>query len=864
MATTTVTAKVLADTSGFMSGLNRAGKSMQKFGQKATTAGRNLSTSISLPLILIGRAAIKTATSFEFAQKKIEALRGGTSMTALTKSARDLGASTIFTAEQVSQLQLSLAKLGKSNTEIQAVQGTILKFAQAMDQELAPAGEFLVKTMNRYSESLQNVGNDTEQAIYVGNLFASVAANTALDAEKLASALNYAGSEAASYGMSLGETSAILGLLADRGFDASRGGTALRRILGQLAKEGYTASEAIHTLLDGTNGYSDALSKFGLRGAGPASSLGGLTQEFEALLSTIEGSSGFLNQFSTVMDTSLDASLKRVSSAATEVALAFAEEFGPALKNVLSNIVRLLRLFSDIPKPLKVIVLSLGTFLAIAGPLTLVIGALTYSISALTASTAALSAVLTGGVSIAIIALASGLALVHSQASLANLSIEELRRAAYEAGGAAKNFATNKWVKQEELVNITKLQTKLKELTDEDKKATDAQGNRFGSYSRRDENIKEQTKLVEAAARALQTLINIRDAADKKFKAFAGGEGMLYPGFLPGKSHGQGSEDSVNSERTLADLLKERLALMSDIEKINEASAKKGTILDPETAKKLAAELADVNSLLKLFGVTFDKAAKDAAPRWKDLIKSFEELNPKLSEEVDLRARTEGLLKAALQSQAELANLKANELATSDKITANTELQSQKAAAIANYYATLLSTMGDISDLNDPARFNVDLPEGVDPASLSSTATTDKYMETLLSQMQEVEAVSKNIGSIFESIFKTALDGTLSLGEAIRTTLSDAIKSLIAKLVGLAIAWGVIALLVTIATGGGNLSTAAGSIKDLGFANFAMGGLGLGSFDKSTGSTNIKGVLSGSDVVLSSRRGVTALDRIYG
>ena len=100
---------------------------------------------------------------------------------------------------------------------------------------------------------------------------------------------------------------------------------------------------------------------------------------------------------------------------------------------------------------------------------------------------------------------------------------------------------------------------------------------------------------------------------------------------------------------------------------------------------------------------------------------------------------------------------------------------------------------------------------------------------------------------------------------AISTTLGDAIKSLIAKLAGLAIAWGVVALLATIATGGGNLAKAAGAIKSVGFTNFAMGGLGLGSFaPKSTGGTSVRGVLSGSDVVLTSRRGATALDRIYG
>ena len=878
MATTTVTAKVIADTSGFMTGLNRAGKSMQKFGQKATTVGRNLSTAISLPLVLIGRAAIKTAASFEFAQKKIEALRGGASIKELTKSARDLGASTIFTAEQVSQLQLSLAKLGKSNKEIQAIQGTVLRFAQAMDQDLAPAGEFLVKTMNRYSESLREVGNETEQAAYVGNLFAAVAANTALDAGKLAAALNYVGSEAAVYGISLGETSAILGLLADRGFDASRGGTALRRILGQLAKEGYSASEAIEALLNGTNGYSDALATFGLRGAGPAASLGGLNEEFETLLNLIEGSDGFLNQFATVLDTSVEASLKRTASAATEVSLAFAEDFKPAINNILSNVTRLLKAFSELPSPIKKFFIVMGTLLAVIGPLALVIGALTAAVGALTASGIALSAVLTGGLSLLLIGLAGSMALVYGEADVATLSIDQLRRAAYELGGETKDLASNQYVSREELAKLIQLEKSVKDIGEAVKRGP---GTNPLSVDVSYEFTEIDLKDLEASVKKQRDLL-IKALEDRKWAAETLKRLNANGGFSSGNDPGAvGSflEDDPNKgevqQRTLNQLLRERLALIGDIARLSADAKTKGGVLDVDTAKKLAAELKTVESTLKLFGVTFDKIAKETAPRWKDLIRDFELINPELAEEVNLRKRTEGLLKGALQQQATANSLRSEEAANQDKISKSTQLQVDKAAALVGYYRSLLGVMGDLAD--NPARFDmagVGGAPGVDPASSlgalltrisSQKATTDEYIGRLTSQMETIRDVSMSIGSVFESIFKTALDGTMSLGQAISTTLGDAIKSLIAKLAGLAIAWGVVALLATIATGGGNLANAAGAIKSGGFTNFAMGGLGLGSFGpKSTGGASVRGVLSGSDVVLTSRRGATALDRIYG
>lgn len=858
MAETTVTAKVLADTSGFMAGLNRAGKSMNKFGQQAVQVGRNLSTSISLPIILVGRAAIKTAASFEFAQKKIEALRGGASIKDLTKSARDLGASTIFTAEQVSQLQLSLAKLGKSNNEIQAIQGTVLKFAQAMDQDLAPAGEFLVKTMNRYADSLVNVGNKTEQAAYVANLFAAVAANTALDSEKLANALNYVGSEAAAYGITLGETSAILGLLADRGFDASRGGTALRRVLGQLAKEGYSAKEAIRALLDGTNGYADALAQFGLRGAGPAAALGGLNDEFEKLLNTIEGSQGFLDQFSTVLDTSMEASLKRVSSAATEVSLSFSEEFAPAINNVLNNITKLLNAFSDLPKFLKVVIVSLGAFLAIAGPLVLIVGALASAIGVLAAATVTVATVVTGAI-VVFAAIAAAIALIYYEADLATVSLDELKRAASEAGGEAKAMASNPFVTKEELVKLTKLQKALNDVRQDQKDL--ASSWRPSSMLMRSETIdydsvyekhaKNIKKQIDSEVFAIRKLNEERRLAAESAKNFARDSGNLFSYFIPGQRNGSSAEDQVAGETTLNEVLKKRVKILNDLKDIREESKKSGVVLDIQLVNDLESQLKDLEEVLKSFGINIKdldatKGLLDVPKKLKAISSASKELKEALGETDKFNVK--GSIVSRVFGKADLKSL----------LGAEDGLATKK-----------LNAFLDVAMLSAEAMH--ELQEGTNLTTKAvQKLVTEMDRDKLLRNFEELYGVAFSIAGTFESAFSTALDGTMSLGEAIKTTLGDAIKSLIAKLAGLAAAWGVVALLATIATGGGNLSVAAKNIAGSGFAGFSsfmLGGMGLDSFSKSAqaGSRSYQqGVLSGNDIALSTRRGVTANQRIYG
>jgi len=384
MAQNTVTTKLLLDSSQFQAGMQQATSKTKNFSQSMFRLGRDLSGALTLPLAIIAKNVIDTAQSFDLAQRKIAGLSGQkTVFKDLAASARELGSTTIFTATEISELQLSLKKLGQSNREIQAIQETVLQFAQAMDTDLADSGEFLVQTMNRFSDSLGEVGDKGEQAAYVADLFASAAANSAVDAEKLRAALNYVGAEANAAGFRLDEVTSIIALLADRGFDASRGGTALRRILAQLAKDGLSASESIEALFDETRSFSAELKQFGLRGAGPKAALGGLRAEFDAMQLVLQNSEGFLKNVANVMDGSLFASLKKVQSAAQELSISIGDDITSELKNFLALVADMIRKVADLPAPIKKIVVGFTSFLALIGPLALGIGALGLAFTAL-------------------------------------------------------------------------------------------------------------------------------------------------------------------------------------------------------------------------------------------------------------------------------------------------------------------------------------------------------------------------------------------------------------------------------------------------------------------------------------------------
>jgi predicted nucleic acid-binding Zn-ribbon protein len=864
----TVKASIVMDTAGFEQAMTRAGRKVKSFGQQATRVGRDLTTAVSGPLLLVTAAAIKTAASFDLAQRKIQALNPKGNIDKLTKSARQLGASTIFTAEQVSQLQLSLAKLGKSDSEISAIQGTILQFAQAMDQDLATSGEFLVKTMNRYADSLKEVGDQTEQAAYVGNLFASVAANTALDATNLANALNYVGSEAAVYGLSLEDTSVILGLLADRGFDASRGGTALRRILAQLAKDGYSAGEAIEQLLSPTAGFSEELKQFGLRGAGPAAALGGLRDEFDELKATISDSGGFLNEFALILDNSITASFKRVKSAAEEVSISFTTEFSESIKLVNQNIARLLRKFAALPKPIKSIIVGLGAFLAIAGPLLLIIGALTSAIGALMSSGLALGALLTGGVAVGVAAAAVAIVLLTKNTDAASMSMGELRRKAYESNEELRDMAKSDLVGRGSLEGVVSLQFEIEKL---ERKLAGLRRNQLGSsYDRQIDrlvskigDLKDKQKAVNDEFKKFLELQKTI-AADIKSEQESGQfTGPVIPSFA------QNADGNLASEITnVAILLQQRqeaLDKISTLKKQARSDSNTG-LLDIEGLKAANAELKEFEAKLALVGITFPKVKKEAKDPWPgNLEKAFNDLNPEIASIEDESKRLETTLAELEKIQAKLVQK------TLEQKQATGEAGKEDLRAIELNKALTAALEGRKKALEDSTGGEFLFPTQLDEGFVAMMQQdVDDTMSLWEDKMENVKDLALNIGSAFSNIINNALmsaiEGTETFGRALGQGLVQALQRILVKVLALIAAFIVLNILSGGMFAGSGLGAAATqALGGQGMGQFIASGMNLGGL-KSGGAGNLRveGVLSGSDVVLGSRRGATALDRIYG
>lgn len=198
------------------------------------------------PLLAIGtlvnvlRGAFNTIKDFGQAQANLASVLGKTreETTQLTEDAKRLGAATSFTATEVSNLQTEYAKLGFTQQEIINVTEATLALAAATNTDLAEAATVAGSTLRAFGLDASEMGRVTD-------VMAKSFSSSALDMEKWKESMKTAAPLAKAAGISVEETAAMLGKLADSGISGSMAGTSLKQVFNELSKSGKPLGDTI-------------------------------------------------------------------------------------------------------------------------------------------------------------------------------------------------------------------------------------------------------------------------------------------------------------------------------------------------------------------------------------------------------------------------------------------------------------------------------------------------------------------------------------------------------------------------------------------------------------------------------------------
>lgn len=213
--------------------LNAIGSSSLPIAQKGLQGFTTvMSGTIGLIMIFVRQltGSAKALREFEQANANLSTILGESreDMKSLTDSALMLGRTTEYTARQVTELQTELAKLGFGKGSIISMEKSILQFATAVGANLADAASVAGSTLRAFNLT----SKDTEDVLAT---LAVATNNSALSFDRIQTSIGTVFPVANAFGLTVKDTTALLGALANAGFDASSAATATRNIILKLA-----------------------------------------------------------------------------------------------------------------------------------------------------------------------------------------------------------------------------------------------------------------------------------------------------------------------------------------------------------------------------------------------------------------------------------------------------------------------------------------------------------------------------------------------------------------------------------------------------------------------------------------------------
>ena len=367
-----------ADLGGFDRAMKKAQKNLKRFGKNIERTGKNLTTSLTLPIIALGGASTKVFMDFEQAMLKVEAVSGATAgqMEMLTETAKRLGATTMFSASQVAELQLNLSKLGLTPIEIDKATESILQLSQATGEDLGETATVVASTMRAFGLTAE----DTQR---ITDVMADSFSSTALDLNKFSTAMATLAPVAKESGVQIEQASALVGVLANNGVDASTAGTALRNIFLDLAKQGMSLDEAMIAINNSTDPLTTAFDMFGKRGATVATILSKNQLEIKKLTQDFIDSQGEAAVMADTMDRGLAGSMRKLKSQTEAAGIELGEVLAPTINKLAQFIGSLMDKFTGLSDRTKKFIVIVAGLLAAIGPALIIIGKMATGVAAL-------------------------------------------------------------------------------------------------------------------------------------------------------------------------------------------------------------------------------------------------------------------------------------------------------------------------------------------------------------------------------------------------------------------------------------------------------------------------------------------------
>lgn len=412
------------DTSKFSKGFTSAYNDLKVFGDKSATAGQKfkgfssalntvgsgLAKGVTLPLLGVGTAAVKVASSFDSAMSEVKAISGatGTQFTQLRDKAIEMGAKTKFSATESAEAFKYMAMAGWDTKDMLNSISGVMNLAAASGEDLGTVSDIVTDAMTAFglaadgtTKVLKNGYNvEVSNAEHFSDVLAEASSRSNTNVSLMGATFKYVAPIAGAMGYSIEDTAVAIGLMANAGIKGEQAGTALRSTITRLVKptkESGTAMDALGISVTNSDGSMKSLDDV-LRQV--RSSMSGLTEDqkasYAAMLAGQEGMSGLLaivnasdedyqklsesiqnctgasQEMADTMQDNLGGAVTLLKSALESAGITIGERLTPYIRELAEWITGLVEKFNSLSDSQQDLIVKIGLILTAVAPVMLI------------------------------------------------------------------------------------------------------------------------------------------------------------------------------------------------------------------------------------------------------------------------------------------------------------------------------------------------------------------------------------------------------------------------------------------------------------------------------------------------------------
>lgn len=412
------------DTSKFSKGFASAYNDLKVFGDKSATAGQKfkgfssalntvgsgLAKGVTLPLLGVGTAAVKVASSFDSAMSEVKAISGatGTQFTQLRDKAIEMGAKTKFSATESAEAFKYMAMAGWDTKDMLNSISGVMNLAAASGEDLGTVSDIVTDAMTAFglaadgtTKVLKNGYNvEVSNAEHFSDVLAEASSRSNTNVSLMGATFKYVAPIAGAMGYSIEDTAVAIGLMANAGIKGEHAGTALRSTITRLVKptkESGTAMDALGISVTNSDGSMKSLDDV-LRQV--RSSMSGLTEDqkasYAAMLAGQEGMSGLLaivnasdedyqklsesiqnctgasQEMADTMQDNLGGAVTLLKSALESAGITIGERLTPYIRELAEWITGLVEKFNSLSDSQQDLIVKIGLILTAIAPVMLI------------------------------------------------------------------------------------------------------------------------------------------------------------------------------------------------------------------------------------------------------------------------------------------------------------------------------------------------------------------------------------------------------------------------------------------------------------------------------------------------------------